>query len=545
MIGTILLIVAFQVYWLTTLYREEEQSMRKTVDVVFRESMYKLQAERFKNDTSIFFKSLPDENIFLGDVASAVKISLDDSNTKAGPPRRGGTMVIRSDRSDSAMHHFNYNVQLSKTDSSHRKPAIIVGGFSKSAIALGQKITPEQIDSLIKHRKIVPAKPGPEIELTNGVRVYRRDMALPSADIQLRAQAGSKNGNGSMVRKIMLSSKVLNDTISLNKIDSLYTVDLSKAGITVGFSIRKDTFLRRKKDTFLLSKDIITSQIPVGFANPVAYRAQFSNPATFILKKIAPQMVLSLALVAITFFSFASLYRNLVAQRKLGEIKNEFISNITHELKTPIATVSVAIEALRNFGGIQSPERTKEYLDISASELQRLGLLVDKVLKLSMFENKEIELKKEIFDWKQLTEEVMNTMKLQFDKHKAQTSFKTIGEGFLIDADKLHITSVVYNLLDNALKYSKESPQIEVALVAHPQYIELDVTDNGIGIPHEYKEKIFEKFFRIPTGDRHNTKGYGLGLSYVSHVVKRHNGFISVQSELGKGSTFTVKIPRA
>lgn len=203
----------------------------------------------------------------------------------------------------------------------------------------------------------------------------------------------------------------------------------------------------------------------------------------------------------------------------------------------------MAVEALRNFGGIQSPERTKEYLDISAAELQRLSLLVDKVLKLSVFENKEIELKKEWFDCKQLVEEVINTMKLQFEKTNAQVRFETEGKKFLIEADKLHISSVIYNLLDNALKYSKEDPQIDVCLRSKAEHIELSVTDNGIGIANEYKEKIFNKFFRVPSGDHHNTKGYGLGLSYVSNIAKRHQGFITVETELSKGSKFTVYLP--
>jgi len=190
MIGTILLIVAFQVYWLTTLYHEEEQSMRKTVDVVFRESMYKLQAERFKNDTSIFFKSIPDENIFLGDVASAVKISLDDSNAKAGPFGRGGTLVVRGDSNreggNSAMHHFSYNVQLSKTDSSGKKPVVIVGGFAKSGVTSQQKITPAQIDSLLKNRKIIDLRPGHENDQSKRVTVYRNNIALPSQDVILQ-----------------------------------------------------------------------------------------------------------------------------------------------------------------------------------------------------------------------------------------------------------------------------------------------------------------------------------------------------------------------
>ncbi len=224
-------------------------------------------------------------------------------------------------------------------------------------------------------------------------------------------------------------------------------------------------------------------------------------------------------------------------------MKNEFISNVTHELKTPIATVGVAIEALKNFNAIHDPERTREYLDISQNELQRLSLLVDKVLKLSMFEKKEMELKKEQFDCRQLVQEVMNSMRLQFEKYHARAHLHTEGENYIVEADKLHITSVIYNLLDNALKYSRENPVIDVFVRANSENIEISVRDNGIGIESAYKEKIFDKFFRVPTGDKHNIKGYGLGLSYVAEVIRRHHGNVRVESELGKGSTFTARFP--
>jgi two-component system phosphate regulon sensor histidine kinase PhoR len=253
----------------------------------------------------------------------------------------------------------------------------------------------------------------------------------------------------------------------------------------------------------------------------------------------------SIFLVGITLVSFVLLYRNLLRQQKLAELKNDFIGNITHELKTPIATVGVAIEALRSFNATNDPARIREYLDISANELQRLSLLVDKVLKLSLFEKREVELKKESFDLGDLLNEVINIMKLQFEKHQAAVSIKTEGNNFTIEADRLHITSVLYNLLDNALKYGKENPVIEITLSELPRDIlELKIKDNGLGIAKEYQSKIFEKFFRVPMGNEHNIKGYGLGLSYVSEIVQRHMGFIVVESELGKGTTFTIKLPR-
>jgi two-component system phosphate regulon sensor histidine kinase PhoR len=307
----------------------------------------------------------------------------------------------------------------------------------------------------------------------------------------------------------------------------------------------QDGHVKRAESATDSAGRITTAPVLWGFNTVYTYQASFEDAKPFVLKKMGFQIGGSILLLLFVLISFITVYRNLMAQQRLTVIKNDFISNITHELKTPIATVNVAIEALRNFGGLQSPERTKEYLDISASELQRLSLLVDKVLKLSMFEKHEITLQKESFDLLKLVEEVISSMKLQFEKQKAVVELQATGQNFMINADRMHITSVVYNLLDNALKYSKENPHIGIKLLRQAEYFELRVSDNGIGIADAYRSKIFEQFFRVPSGNRHNIKGYGLGLSYVSHIVQQHHGFIEVESELGKGSTFIVKIPFA
>ena len=206
-------------------------------------------------------------------------------------------------------------------------------------------------------------------------------------------------------------------------------------------------------------------------------------------------------------------------QERLAELKNEFISNITHELKTPIATVGVAIEALKNFNAMENPQRTREYLDISGNELQRLSLLVDKVLKLSMFEKKEIDLRYEKLNLRELVQEVSSSLKLQLEKQHA--SLHILQEGDVtLPADRLHLLSVIFNLVDNALKYGGEHPEIRIVLTGNEQEVVMKIADNGIGIPAEYKEKIFEKFFRVPHGDTHNARGYGLGLSYAAQVIK-------------------------
>ena len=357
------------------------------------------------------------------------------------------------------------------------------------------------------------------------------------------------NSDPSPFVRFLSGNKTINDSIPVNVVDSAFREELMKSHKQLPFTILFQKYSHdntRKSDFETDSSDgVITSKVFVGFNTPYSYQAAFDNAGPYVLKKMSVQISGSLLLLLLVLISFITLYRNLMAQHRLTLIKNDFISNITHELKTPIATVNVAIEALRNFGGLQSPERTKEYLDISASELQRLSLLVDKVLKLSLFENKEIILQKESFDLQHLIGEVLLSMKLQFEKQKAVTAFEISGSKFMLDADKMHISSVVYNLLDNALKYAVEKPEINIKLIRQESFFELRVTDNGMGIPETYQSRIFEQFFRVPDGNRHNTKGYGLGLSYVKHILQMHHGIIEVKSESGKGSTFIVKIPFA
>ncbi len=327
----------------------------------------------------------------------------------------------------------------------------------------------------------------------------------------------------------------LQQPLTTGEIDTVLRKQFKKQNITVPFSVEKvDVSIDSAHSPNIVS---------IGFVHPSNYFLKLGNKFPYLLKQMITPILLSVLLLGIMIISFLLLYKNLLQQKRLTAIKNEFIGNITHELKTPLATVSVAIEAMKNFNALQNPERTKEYLDISSNELQRLSLLVDRVLSLSKYEKNEIKIKKENFDLVQLIGEVIDSMKLQFAKQGAIVTFHKTADNFIIDADRHHISSVIYNLLDNALKYSNADPRISVQLIDHSQYFELKVTDNGIGIPAEYNKKIFEQFFRVPTGDTHNIKGYGLGLSYVNYIVKNHQGFVEVESELDKGSTFIIKLP--
>ena len=452
-------ITVFQVYWLNNTYEREKRTLEIRSNMIFRETVYKLQASKLKLD-SLVFDTATDKR-FAND-------ELTDKRTIRFLPRQkmiGLMNVLKEKAKDSADE---------KENSKEKR---------------GEK----------------------------------------------RSKGGRHSFPNHRLMQFLYDVDSLQDSVKLKDIETAFANRMTQQNMEVPFCIDKITKTEKDEPSF--------NEVIVGFSNPIAYKLQLGNTFPYLFKRINIPILLSLFIVGFTIFSFVLLYKNMLKQKRLADIKNEFISNITHELKTPIATVSVAIEALRSFNASMDAQRSKEYLEISANELQRLSLLVDKVLKLSMFENKGIDLKYEPLNMQALIKEVASSMRLQFEKKNAAVSISSEGDSSL-EGDRLHLVSVIFNLLDNALKYSYDNPHINIITIDGGNKLSLIVTDDGIGIPQEYREKVFEKFFRVPTGNLHNAKGYGLGLSYVAQVVKKHNGSIKVEPLEGGGSKFVIVIPK-
>jgi two-component system phosphate regulon sensor histidine kinase PhoR len=337
---------------------------------------------------------------------------------------------------------------------------------------------------------------------------------------------------------------MLADSLNTDSIRYYYSIALNDAGIPAKFevnSIQLDRRSRRMERNKADEKKYRTEMVP--FSPITHYAATFPDVDGLLLKKISPQIVFSVFLTLLTIGSFYVMYRNLRSQQRLMQIKNDFISNVTHELKTPVATVSVALEALKNFHALDNPQKTTEYLEIAQSELNRLTLMTDKILKTSVYEDQGVDLTLEQVDVDTLLQQVLSSMKLVFEKKKVRLAYSKIGSNFIIQGGLEHLTNVFYNLIDNALKYGGDEPTITVILEHKNDHVKVSVKDSGIGIHSDYHKKIFEKFFRVPSGDIHNIKGYGLGLSYVASVVHSHGGEIQVESEPGKGSHFVITLP--
>ena len=269
----------------------------------------------------------------------------------------------------------------------------------------------------------------------------------------------------------------------------------------------------------------------------------FPNLRWDLMGSIAIVLFVSVLFILIVIGVFITSIKVIIKQKKLSEIKNDFISNMTHELKTPISTISLACEALEDKSIELNDEIKGSYLGMIRSENNRLGMLVDKVLRNTVLDKGELKLKPEPMDLNEMIKTSLSHFDLQVRKRggKIKTDFNQ--DLPTVNIDPVHIGNAISNLIDNAIKYSSEKPKIYISTYQNESEVILEVKDQGIGISPENQKNIFGKFYRVPTGNIHNVKGFGLGLSYVKSVIEKTGGAISVKSELKKGSTFTIKIP--
>jgi two-component system, OmpR family, phosphate regulon sensor histidine kinase PhoR len=279
------------------------------------------------------------------------------------------------------------------------------------------------------------------------------------------------------------------------------------------------------------------------FFKPEYLSVFFPGQRNYLLKSMWVILSISGCIVLILIGSFFYSIQTIVRQKKLSVVKNDFISNMTHEFKTPISTISLATEMLSDKNIGTTPERSERYLKMIQEENKRLSILVESILQTALLDKGDFKLKKVELHLHELIEQAIKNIQLQVEKQGGKISIQLNAENDVLLADKVHLTNIIFNLLDNAIKYSKDIPTIEISTDNSARGIILKVSDNGIGISKENLKKIFDKFYRVPTGNVHNVKGFGLGLSYVKAIVEKHGGEIFAESEPEKGSVFTLFLP--
>jgi two-component system, OmpR family, phosphate regulon sensor histidine kinase PhoR len=487
------LLILFQIFWIKKSYNEQLTLLQKQSDNLFQETVRSLTDSLSNAQMKELFK----------DVTIPKNRIIAKSNPQKIPKRK--KISIKDDASFSIK---NISFKISGIDTTDK---------TKVDSIMGQFIT----DLTGSNSASIPVKSQKE----------PISASLNSNKMSISIQ---KVGDTKPPKALFFYYEELDTTLVQKK----YIKLLNNNNLPTDFKL-----IRLSKKQLLTTPDtLVKSEVQVAFPFGNRLVINFKNYKSYLWKQLLPQVFFAIFLVLLTSVAFGMMYQNWQQQHRLTILKNDFIGNVTHELKTPIATVSVALEALQNFNALQDPQRTQEYLAMSQQELGRLSLLIDKILKINVFEGKFIDLKLENIDLKILIENTLKSLTLQFQKQQAQVIFNTEGQDFSLRADASHLTSVIYNLIDNALKYSPKDPKIVIDLVQKNQKLHITIADNGMGIAPEFQAKIFDKFFRVPTGNHHDIKGYGLGLSYVAEVIKQHGGRIEVESEIGVGTKFMIII---
>jgi two-component system, OmpR family, phosphate regulon sensor histidine kinase PhoR len=344
------------------------------------------------------------------------------------------------------------------------------------------------------------------------------------------------------------------ERIDLFLLDSILKEELKEGELPVHYSfnvvdtqgnpVKKKIELATYQDD--LSHEHYTIQLfPADlFHDPLEMRIYFPNRKQFVWKEIWLITLVAVLVVILMIVSFYVMYNTLISQRNLSEMKSDFISNMTHEFKTPISTISLACEAMKDKDMSANLDPDNPFVNMIQEENKRLESLVENILQSAVLEKGELKLHFQLFDMNTMVHNILKKVNMRIESVDGKLINELSLGSALVIGDKIHLTNVVNNLLDNALKYCDKTPEIRVRSYIKDNWVCIEIQDNGIGIRKEHLSRIFDKLYRVPTGNVHNVKGFGLGLSYVKSIIDLHEGEVKVESQPGVGSTFTLKLKR-
>ncbi|MFA5815845.1 MAG: HAMP domain-containing sensor histidine kinase [Bacteroidales bacterium] len=396
--------------------------------------------------------------------------------------------------------------------------------------------------------------------IVSGNSVYQNDsLGIPGQPSKPRSEP-DQTFNLLMTNKKVYVEKVINqilqnegrieERLSYTALDSLIRQEFDDKGIALPFEFAVRTgnvryTLRsagfnplvkfQKYKSLLFPHDIMTS--------PNFLVVYFPTRENYLFRSVGTMAGASLTLALIILIISSVAIYVIFRQKRLSEIKNDFINNMTHELKTPISTISLASQMLADKSLSNDSKNLEHISSLIQQESKRLGNQVERVLQMSILEEGKMSLRIQPVYFDNLVRQAVEKISLQIQKRNGSIELDLNSGEDPIDGDETHLTNVVFNLIDNAMKYCQNDPVIRILTHSTSRSIQIRISDNGIGIGKEYLNKIFDKFFRVPTGNVHDVKGFGLGLSYVKKVIEQHHGTISVSSEPNAGTTFTLIIP--
>jgi two-component system, OmpR family, phosphate regulon sensor histidine kinase PhoR len=495
----VLVLISFQIYWIRLDFRVREELFKSKVDEALNNTVLKLD-----------------------------RINPRTSYTKITQRIQGITLNNPSIKGQKTHIGFRINEELAVDSNGHQRIRIIQKDLSTDSTL---KFDASAYNFLEKIKK------------QSSLQTQTGDLN-PSEGYSLFDRTSTENYYNNYNQKV--------DTVVL---DSLLRMELKKQNILTPYNYYLTSLYPgsprysdlRNAENMDDSLGITLYKVNLAPANkfidPEYLIVYFPRQDTAIYKQMWGFFVISVIVISFLIFSFYFITANNLKQKKLSVIKNDFISNMTHEFKTPISTISLASEMLSDETISQTPEKQRRYIRMIRDENKRLSVLVESILQTSILDKGEFRLKLSEVDIHEIIQNAISNTHLLIDQQKGSVHTFLKAQRFRLLADKVHLTNIIFNLIDNAIKYSREKPEISISTFNTSEGIMIQVKDNGIGISKENQRKIFDKFYRVPTGNVHNVKGFGLGLSYVLAVVLKHNGTISVNSEVGKGSTFNVHLP--
>ena len=330
----------------------------------------------------------------------------------------------------------------------------------------------------------------------------------------------------------------------VNKIDSIFThyMQFYNFHIDYKFEVIKPRVVSANSGTGF-SDYIYNKTLTETDSSALELKLIFPEKKQFIMAEMGSMFIASVLLILIVLIMFWRTIISLIKEKKISEHTTEFLNNMTHEFKTPLTNIALAGRMIVKDSTIVQEDKIKHYSGIILEENEKLRLQVEHMLSMTALERGEIPLQKEILDFHELIKESFKCIGIQIENKEGNFKLQLKAENYNILGDKTHLTNALCNLIDNAIKYSKLKPELTIQSFNRAEYLVVSVSDNGIGIDKEYQKLVFDKFFRVPTGDVHNVKGFGLGLSYTKKIVELHGGTIELHSEIGKATTFTITLP--
>ena len=558
---SILGIIIVQLVWMNNAIRVKNELFDRSVNEALNNTVTRLEDIHDVNlfsqmafGDSVNWTSNVNEDLDLSfQTHSPGRIPSPDSSIKPGRPmhiirqiqpgKKGGLIEIKVDSDIDSNYNYRYHFNTNPGDNRTSEDIVLIGADNNNqhtAIIAKTDTIVVDIDSVFEKG----------LMRIDTIVMQLDTFGVFMPDVSSRVHVRTERLKRTADQFFNEITELDNREIDLEQIGNFLTDELKNRNIPIDykFGVLQDSLFLDQVDSEdsvkLASSPLQVNLYPNDiFQKNIRLSVFFPGRDRFIYRSLNWLLVASFLFSVIILLTFSVSIYYILKQKKVSEMKSDFINNMTHEFKTPIATISVATDSIVNDKVVGDPEKIKYFAGMIKKENTRMNRQVEDILTIARLDKKEFEFNWEAMNVHDLIEDAINGISIQVEKRNGKIDKELIAANPVVTTDKIHFTNVVFNLLDNAIKYSVDSPQIKVSTINKSAGVLISVSDNGIGMNKAVQSKIFERFYRQSSGNIHNVKGFGLGLSYVKAVMEANRGYINVQSEPGKGSKFDVFLP--